>query len=161
MFKHLLYFDRSNVVALMKVDRMIVRFEELDHTADSGIRAFGRDQAELFVNAAQGMMSLIFSGMIDVSPGLRTDFHITGDSIESLLREWLSEVLFIHNVKHVYPVSYRVNSCSPTHFRASVYSLPMSDDMRIGATELKAVTWHGLRVHGSPARMEAEVIFDT
>lgn len=145
----------------MEVDRMIVRFEELDHTADSGIRAFGKDQAELFVHAAQGMMSLIFSGMIDVSPGVRTDFHITADSIESLLREWLAEVLFIHNVKNVYPTSYRVTSCSPTHFRASVYSLPMSDDMRIGATEIKAVTWHALRVYDTAAGMEAEVIFDT
>jgi SHS2 domain-containing protein len=139
---------------------MIVRFEELDHTADSGIRAFGKDQAELFVHAAQGMMSLIFSGMIDVAPGIRTDFHVTADSIEALLHEWLAEVLFIHSVRNVYPYSFRVISCSPTQFRASVYSLPMSEQMRIASTEIKAVTWHALSVCSTESGMEAEVIFD-
>ena len=35
------------------------RFEELDHTADVGIRAYGRTLDELFENAAAGMFSLI------------------------------------------------------------------------------------------------------
>jgi SHS2 domain-containing protein len=160
MFEQMSYFDRSNAVALMELC-MIVRFEELDHTADSGIRAFGRDQAELFVHAAQGMMALIFCGMIDVAPGICTDFHVTADSTEALLRDWLAEVLFIHRVRSVYPYSFRVVSCSSTQFRASVYSLPMSEQMRIAATEIKAVTWHGLSVRMTDAGMEAEVIFDT
>ena len=31
------------------------RFEEVPHTADLAIRVWGRDMAELFVNAAYGM----------------------------------------------------------------------------------------------------------
>ena len=36
-----------------------MRYEEIEHTADVGIRAYGRDLDELFVNAAEGMFSLI------------------------------------------------------------------------------------------------------
>src|SRR2546427_11618411 len=36
-----------------------VRYEEIEHTADVGIRAYGSTLDELFANAAEGMFSLV------------------------------------------------------------------------------------------------------
>ena len=40
-------------------ERRPILYEELSYTADVGIRAYGRDPKELFVNAAYGMFSLV------------------------------------------------------------------------------------------------------
>jgi len=138
-----------------------LRFEELDHTADTGIRAYGNTQAELFVNAAAGMMSLIYKGMVDVNQGSTVDMRVESEGTDTLLREWLGELLFLHSVKHVYPYSFKVITCSPTEFHVSVFCLPMSPYMKAAATELKAVTWHCLSVVETEGRFEATVIFDT
>jgi SHS2 domain-containing protein len=38
---------------------MTKTFEEIEHTADLAIRAYGQDMRELFANAAYGMFALM------------------------------------------------------------------------------------------------------
>ena len=47
-------------------------YEPIDHTADMGIRAYGRTKKELFRNAAAGMFSLI-ADKKNIAEGLKTN----------------------------------------------------------------------------------------
>ncbi len=136
-------------------------FEELDHTADVGIRAYGTDLSTLFVNAARGMMSTILAGIPEVGHGDQHRIAVHATSMEDLLRDWLAELLFLHATKRVFPIWYKVQTASATVFEALVYVIPMSEYMNSVATEIKAVTWHALSVRETADGYEATVIFDT
>ncbi len=72
-------------------------FEYLEHTADVKFQAHGRGLEETFENAALAMLA----AMIDPST-VRVEetwpVEIEAESLESLLYEWLSEVLYLFEV---------------------------------------------------------------
>ncbi|MCL5950591.1 MAG: archease, partial [Chloroflexi bacterium] len=72
------------------------RFEEIPHTADWSFRAFGRDRRELFENAAYAMFAM--EGAIPPqgqTPEIVREVQVTGIDWESLLVNWLSELLYL------------------------------------------------------------------
>src|SRR4051794_3523063 len=92
--------DRGPRVAGFTIDREfwlrnhMIPFEILDHPADIGFRAFAHTLPELFENAALAMLS-IRAEVEDVDP--RQEFPITasGSEYESLLVNFLNEVLYL------------------------------------------------------------------
>jgi len=67
-------------------------FEILNHTADAGIIAYGSNMNEAFANAAKGMFSLI-TELEDVEETEYRDTELTAPDRESLLVEWLNELM--------------------------------------------------------------------
>src|SRR5574341_2011272 len=68
-------------------------FEILEHTADIGFRARGRTPAELFEASAEAMVSIALE-MEDISPRSEYPLAAAGLDDESLLVNWLNEVLY-------------------------------------------------------------------
>jgi SHS2 domain-containing protein len=68
-------------------------FEILDISGDAGIRAFGSDLPELFVNAGAGMYSLI-TDTGKVREKRRLEISAEGSSLEGLLVRFLNELIF-------------------------------------------------------------------
>jgi len=133
-----------------------VRFEELDHTADVGIRAYGATLEELFENAAAGMFSLIVD---PESVKLRgeVEVQVTAEDLGGLMVNWLQELLFLHETQHLVFCEFDV----------SIDKLDLTGRARGEAIDkrrhdlklsLKAVTYHRLKV--DPEKGIAEVIFD-
>ena len=73
---------------------MTKEFEVLDHTADIGIIAYGADLKQAFANAAKGLFSLITS-LDDVEEALHRDIELTAADPESLLVDWLNELVYL------------------------------------------------------------------
>ena len=133
-----------------------MRFEELDHTADVGIRAYGATLEELFENAAAGMFSLIVD---PESVKLRgeVEVRVTAEDLGGLMVNWLQELLFLHETQHLVFCEFDV----------SIDMLDLTGRARGEAIDkrrhdlklsLKAVTYHRLKV--DPEKGIAEVIFD-
>ena len=72
---------------------MTKEFEILDHTADVGIIAYGADLKQAFANAAKGLFSLI-TELGDVEEALHRDIELTAADEESLLVDWLNELVY-------------------------------------------------------------------
>ena len=132
------------------------RFEELDHTADVGIRAYGGTLDELFVNAAVGMFSLI-TDLETVKAVGEYAVKVSSRDPESLLVDFLSELLFVHETQKLLF----------SEFDAKVADLAVDARARGERIDrarhplhmnVKAVTYHGIRV--DPAGGVAQVIFD-
>lgn len=136
-------------------------FEELDHTADIAIRVRGGSLAVLFENAADGMMAMMTGQKPE---GIRTDTRrvvVHANGADELLREWLSEIIFLVAVEHLVPIEFHMEEINEHTATALIHSLPMTEDIARRATEIKAVTWHGLCMKQDPEGFTAEVVFDT
>src|SRR5437763_16605285 len=72
----------------------VVPFEILEHPADIGFLAFGRTLPEAFENAALALLS-IRAEVEDVEPRQEFPILATGGDYESLLVNFLNEVLYL------------------------------------------------------------------
>ncbi|MBC7363500.1 MAG: archease [Candidatus Aminicenantes bacterium] len=74
------------------------KFEILDHTADAKFRAYGRTLEEAVANAALAMVSLMWD-YEKVALKTREEVEIKARSFESLMVKFLSEILYLFEVK--------------------------------------------------------------
>ena len=68
-------------------------FRILDHTADVGFECRGKTLEELFANAARALVHF-FVDLETIKPREEMKIEVTGDDRESLLVNFLSEILF-------------------------------------------------------------------
>jgi SHS2 domain-containing protein len=135
------------------------KFEELDHTADVGLKIYGATFAELLANAAEGMFSLIGHAEFREEETKTRVFDIDGTGPEERLHGWLRAVLGEFNRDGFFPVETTVGS-TRDGLRATVRGGKFDLGRHELFSELKGVTHHGLRVAEIPDGFEAEVIFD-
>ena len=132
-----------------------VRFEELSYTADVGIRAYGLNLRDLFVNAAYGMFSLVsdLDGLVSTT---EHTLDLTSTDRESLLLDWLDELLFVHDTTHEVLICFDIEALTDTHLRARVQGTHLARP-KLG---LKAVTYHDLKIEATANGYAATVVFD-
>jgi SHS2 domain-containing protein len=131
-----------------------MRFEQFEHTADVGIKAYGKSLEELFENAAFGMFSI----MVDLK-GVeqKGEFKVVlrTNDMEKLLVDWLSELLYIHEVYDVllndFKVEIRKSEQEDAKARFELEALVRGETIdrdrhRLGAM-IKAVTYHMLEIN--------------
>ena len=100
------------------------RFEEIPHTADWSFRAFGKDLAELFENAAFAMFALQGAEVSDGAKETARAVKASGIDYESLLVNWLSELLYLQESHHEIYQRFQMDALSPTALRAHVFGVP-------------------------------------
>jgi SHS2 domain-containing protein len=135
-----------------------MRFEPLEHTADKGIRAFGRDMKELFENAAYGMFSLMADlTLYAPSEGREIEAQASDDS--ELLRAWLAELLYQFEVERILFVDFHVEEIAEGQVKGTAQGLPFDGVEWLGS-QVKAVTHHDLEINRTDDCLQAIVIFD-
>ncbi len=134
-------------------------YEFFDHTADIGIRAYGKTLDELFVHAAQGFTELIAEDSVLKSRQNRT-IRLIADGVELLLLNWLQELLFWFSTDRFLPVAYEWQEVTTTHLGGVVRGDTFDPARHIQGREVKAITRHGLDVAQRNGVWHAEVIVD-
>ena len=84
-----------------------IGFEQIDHTADVGIHSFGDDIEEAFEDAAKGMFS-IMTDISGVENKVERDVNIEADNLESLLVNFLSELIYLHEIHEEFYAGFDV-----------------------------------------------------
>ena len=74
-------------------------YEFIDHTADIGVKAYGKTLAEAFENAAKGMFHIITDNSEIENIG-QYDVELDAPDLEQLLVDWLSELLFLNTARN-------------------------------------------------------------
>jgi SHS2 domain-containing protein len=133
------------------------RYEILEHTADIGIRAHGDSLEECFEQAAEGLIAII--GIARHGRGERVMIELSSHDLPGLLVDWLSEVLYLHDARDAVVVAVEVHSVSAADLKGAVTLAPRADDP-IEGIQVKAITYHQLKVEQTPAGFVAEVYFD-
>ena len=133
-------------------------FEIIDHTADVGIIAHGADIKAAFANAALALFNLI-AELDDVEEAISRDLEVTAEDQESLLVEWLNELIYLFDVEHIIFKRFEIAQLTQTQLKAKGYGEIMDPSRHKLKTEVKAATYHMLKIeqeHG----YKAQVLFD-
>ena len=123
-------------------------FEIIDHTADVGIRAYGTDMKQAFANAAKALFSLI-TELDDVEEVTHRDIELTAPDQESLLVEWLNELIYLFDVENIIFKRFDITELSQTHLKARSYGRKVDISKHELKMGVKAATYHMLKVERS------------
>jgi len=133
--------------------------EFLDHTADAGILVQAPDLKELFARAAWGMVSLVTD--IDmVRPVERSRIRIEASDRLALMVNWLAELNYRHVTEHRLFGKFSILEIGETWLLAEVQGERFDPTRHRIFTEIKAVTFHDLRVECDDRGWKAQIIFD-
>jgi protein archease len=134
-------------------------FEILDHTADTGFRAWGDTPQELFENSARAMMSIAADPSGMRARGER-NVEVEGEDYESLLVNWLSEILYLFDTNAFAPSGFQVDEITPTRLKARLPGEPRDPKRHPWTLIIKAVTYYELSVAQRNGRWESRVFLD-
>jgi SHS2 domain-containing protein len=133
-------------------------YETFATTADVGIRFCGHDFAELYENAVAGLNVLLF-GKKGKLPTISESCHFSfrGDSAENVLVNLLAEVLSLAYQKKQRVVAM---TCSQAAGCFLAVDLRLAEIKGEPELDIKAVTYHNLRIVEKNGIKKAAVIFD-
>jgi SHS2 domain-containing protein len=132
------------------------RFEEVEHTADLALKVHGHSLEEIFANAACGLFSLM-ADLENLSPTISRAVHLVGaPDRESLLVDWLNELLYLHEVEEEIYTRFQIEALSSTALSAAVWGV----QMKASKLTVKAATFHDLEIRETEDGYLATVVFD-
>jgi SHS2 domain-containing protein len=136
-----------------------VQFELLEHPADIGFRAYGASLEELFANTARALMSIILDPS-NIQPAQHVSLSAEGSDHESLLVNWLNEVLYYVDGKRIALGAFNISRLTGTHIDCLASGEPRDPQKHPPKLVVKAVTYHQLKVQRIESGWLAEVYVD-
>jgi len=134
-------------------------YETFDHTADLGLRVQAADLNTLFAEAAQGLFAMIVDDLMSIRCTDTQTLTIAGDDRELLLYDFLRELLYRFDAEHrlyrTFDVQVRDDGLS-----ATISGERLEPERHELSHEVKAITYHGLRVEPTADGWLAELIVD-
>lgn len=131
----------------------------LEHTADMGIEASGETLEELFAEAAYGLLEII-AGAPELYSREERSVTVEGGDTEELLVHWLNEILYLFEIKRFFPLDFEIEEVRGNRLRARVRGEPFDPQRHPVEREVKAVTYHQLRVEKTDGLWHARVYVD-
>ncbi len=133
------------------------RFELIEHTADMGLAAYGKDLPEAFANASYGMFSII-AELNNIKEKETRRVEIKEDNVENLLFEWLNSLLYYFDVETLIFKRFDITEFSDERLAAVCYGEKYDPSRHQLKTGVKSATYYMLEVDKEKNRVQ--VIFD-
>lgn len=134
-------------------------FEILEHTADVGVRVYGGSFAELLENAALALMSLI-ADRDSVRPEEKVVIEAEAETGEELLIKMLSEILYLHEVRKMVFTEAEIELTDGFKLKGRLKGEKTDFSRHELLHDIKAATYHNLKIERVNDRFMAEIIFD-
>ncbi|HLH19223.1 MAG TPA: archease [Bryobacteraceae bacterium] len=134
-------------------------YEILEHAADLGFRVRAGSFPELLERAAEALVGIA----LEIEPiAERESYPIEaeGDSNESLLVNWLSEVLYYLDGKLLALRRFQVNSLSPERVAGVAFGEPRDPSRHPARLIVKGITYHQLKIEQNEHGWSCEVYVD-
>ncbi|MDI6855629.1 MAG: archease [Candidatus Thermoplasmatota archaeon] len=134
------------------------KYSFIEHTADIAIRAYGKNLDQCFENAAFAMFDII-SDTKKVKTTGEYKIELKAESLEQLLVDWLSKLLYLHDSNNFLFGKFRVAlDKERKNLRAQVWGEKFDRNRHFVGKEIKAVTYHMLEVNEKDCYVQ--VLFD-
>jgi SHS2 domain-containing protein len=133
------------------------RFQLIEHTADTGLIAYGSSLAEAFANAAYGLFS-IMAELNKVREVESRSAEVSAEDTEGLLFNWLNHLIYIFDVEHLLFRRFDITELTEHNIKATCWGEtydPSRHQLKLG---VKSATYHMLKVNGG--KNQVQVIFD-
>lgn len=139
------------------------KYEYLEHTADIKFLAYGDTLEEVFENAALAMFNVIIDTE-KVSGEMAREVLLTSPDLESLLVDWLSELLYLFEVDEIVFWKFLVEEIRGEKGEYSIKALASGEkyypESHPFETEIKAVTYNQLKLEKTDKGWKAQVVVD-
>jgi SHS2 domain-containing protein len=134
-------------------------FELFEHTADLGLRVQAKSLDELLTEAARGLLAMFLANPEAVQPLQTRAISLTADDPSYLLFDWLTELLYAFETEKLLLADFDV-TLDGSQLTANCRGELMDASRHHLEHEVKAITYHGLRVEQTADGWHAEVIVD-
>jgi SHS2 domain-containing protein len=132
-------------------------FEEISHTADIKIRVRALTLESLFSETFNALMQVVYG--TDRRGGIIKEIQVESPDNESLLLDFLSEVLFVSEVESLVFFEARI-SVHGSHLKAELSGEPFDPDRHSGGSEVKGISYSGLSITKDANGYMLDIIFD-
>jgi SHS2 domain-containing protein len=136
-----------------------LKYKIIDHTADIGIKVFGSSPPDLFENAATAMFDMM-TDLSKVEGKKKMSIKATGDDWSDLIINFLRELLYLFSAKDMVIRKADINHLTETSLDAQIAYDIFNPDTHEILNEIKAVTYHQLKVEREQNHWSAQIIFD-
>lgn len=134
-------------------------YEFFEHTADLGLRVRAGSLDELFAGAATALFAAIVEDATSLREADMHEIRIDGNDREYLLFDWLRELLYRFDADGRLYRRFDV-AVDDGGLTARAWGEPLDRSRHELGHEVKAITYHGLRVESADEGWLAEVIVD-
>ena len=135
------------------------RYEIIPHTADIGVKVYGKDLAELFKNAAYAMFDII-ADLDGLKSSVERSVVVDAPNREELLLSWLGELLYLFYTRQIIFFDFQIEEIDDMRVKATVSGRHVGENRNRLKTEIKAVTYHELKIEEKDSNFVATIIFD-
>ncbi len=133
-------------------------YELIEHTADVGIRVKADDLKGLFKNTALAMFDIV-AEKHSVTPDTKElKIEQNAVSLDELFINWLNELLSLSSAKELIFSDFKISEIDEKHLK-SVVIASSNKNYKVNV-EIKAATYHQLKIEKTAKGWQAEVIFD-
>jgi SHS2 domain-containing protein len=140
-------------------------YKIIDHTADIGLKIWGKSGPELFGEAARALLSQIID-LDSIQPVQKQAIRIEAESLQQLLHRWLRELLFfvdkglVFNQFHIENHNLSEKNVSTYYLEGTLAGEKIDPDRHEICKEVKAVTRHNFYIKTKGPWWEAQLILD-
>jgi len=135
------------------------RYEQFPHTADIGIRVYGSDLKELFENAAFAMFDVI-ADLEGLEGSIEQDIELNAPNHEELLVSWLDELLYNFYTKQIIFFKFDIIELTEDRIKAKAFGRPVGSNRNRLKAEIKAITYHDLKIEKTDDGFKVEIVLD-
>ena len=136
---------------------MRMSFEEISHTADVKIRVHAPTLEALFSETFKALMQVMYGN--NRAGGILREIRIESSDNESLLADFLSEVLFVSEVESLV-FSDACISIDDLCLTAELTGEPFDPVRHSGGSEVKGISYSGLTITHEANEYMLDIIFD-
>jgi SHS2 domain-containing protein len=134
-------------------------YEFFDHTADLGIHVEAAKLEDVYAEAAEALFAVIVDDPAAIRAAEMRHYQIPGDDRAILLFDWLRTLLLAFETEG-WLVRRADVTVGDDGLTAAAMGEPFDPDRHLLGHEVKAITYHGLRVERHGNGWLAEVIVD-
>jgi SHS2 domain-containing protein len=134
-------------------------YRSIPHTADAGFKLWGPTLADVFVQAAYALTSLM-TDRRHLQNREILEVEVEASDQEILLVDWLNYVLYLYDTKSFFAKDIDVLEISEQQLKARLAGEELDPARHILKTGVKAATYHQLSIRRQDSGWEATVIFD-
>ena len=134
-------------------------YELFEHTADLGLRATAPDLDTLFAEMAQCLFTAIVEAPATIRSERPETVEVAGADREYLLFDWRKHLLYKFDAEHQVYGRFEVK-VRDDGLTATVWGEPLDPARHLLNHEVKAITYHELKVEPTAGGWAAEVIVD-
>lgn len=141
---------------------MAYRYIEDVALADVAFEATGRSKEEMFISAANALTEVMVH-LNDIASMDAREIEIKGDTVDLLLYEWLSELVYLKDTELMLFNKYDLEITKdngPYTLKARLFGEKIDRERHTLKTDVKAVTMHMFQVKQDENGWKAMVVVD-